>query len=237
MAPTLDQLIVKRTTIKSKFTRIQTFVNSFNANSNIHLLKTRVTLANQAFQEYNSIQDEIDLLLDRSDKALVEKHLEYREEIENKYCEIIATIESKTESRDDAQTSNSGNHAPFAHLPPIAPINIKPFSGCYKEWLTFTNTFKSIIEDNSYKLTDCQRFQHLRSCLEGEAKRSIEQLEASDENYQEAWKILESRFKNTRLIVQDHILSILKLPSLSKASHYAIRELLDTIIRNVTTLK
>ncbi|XP_063901935.1 uncharacterized protein LOC135121564 [Zophobas morio] len=237
MAPTLDQLIVKRTTIKSKFTRIQTFVNSFNANSNIHLLKTRVTLANQAFQEYNSIQDEIDLLLDRSDKALVEKHLEYREEIENKYCEIIATIESKTESRDDAQTSNSGNHATFAHLPPIAPINIKPFSGCYKEWLTFTNTFKSIIEDNSYKLTDCQRFQHLRSCLEGEAKRSIEQLEASDENYQEAWKILESRFKNTRLIVQDHILSILKLPSLSKASHYAIRELLDTIIRNVTALK
>ena len=103
------------------------------------------------------------------------------------------------------------HNTPFAHVPPIALIDIKLFPGCYKEWLPFTNTFKSSIEDNSYyKLTDCQRFQHLRSCLEGEVTRSIEQLEASDENYQEAWKMHESRFKNTRLIVQDHILSILK---------------------------
>ncbi|XP_063903767.1 uncharacterized protein LOC135123204 [Zophobas morio] len=47
----------------------------------------------------------------------------------------------------------------------------------------------------------------------------------------------EKRFKNTRLIVQDHVMSILNAPLLLKSSPAALRELLDNVITNMAALK
>jgi hypothetical protein len=48
---------------------------------------------------------------------------------------------------------------------------------------------------------------------------------------------LENRFKNTRLIVQDHVTSILNAPTMNKQSRTALRELLDTLTSNIAALK
>lgn len=64
--------------------------------------------------------------------------------------------------------------------------------------------------------------------MHDEAFRSIDLLEISEENYKVAWDIFEKRIKNTRLIVYDHIVALIKAPTISKQSHTALRKLLHT---------
>lgn len=59
---TIDSL-KKRTSIKARITRIQTFVKDFKQTDIIQLLKARKLWLNQAYKEYNDIQsktEEID---------------------------------------------------------------------------------------------------------------------------------------------------------------------------------
>jgi hypothetical protein len=115
-------------------------------------------------------------------------------------------------------------------------INLGTFSDNYKNWTNFKNSFKSVIHENK-GLNNRQRFQYLKSCLREEALRAIQSLPIEDENYEKAWEILENRFKNTRLIVQDHVTSILNAPTMNKQSRTALRELLDTLTSNIAALK
>jgi hypothetical protein len=90
---------------------------------------------------------------------------------------------------------------------------------------------------NDERLSDCQKFHYLKSCLTNEALRTVELLAVSSTNYQAAYEIIQNRFKNERLIVQDHIFSILNAPVISKASDSNLRQLLDNITINLEALE
>jgi hypothetical protein len=115
-------------------------------------------------------------------------------------------------------------------------LNLKTYDGSYKEWLNFENSFKSVIGENK-NLNKCQRLQYLKSVLRNEALRAIESLPITDENYTIAWEALEKRFKNTRLIVEDHVLAILNAAPILKTSSTMLRELLDTVNTNMAALE
>ncbi|XP_046743020.1 uncharacterized protein LOC124409453 [Diprion similis] len=62
-------------------------------------------------------------------------------------------------------------------------------------------------------------------------------LEASDENYLEAWKMLKERYDDDSLIIQKHIRALFELPVLSKENHTALRRMLDTVLKHIRALK
>jgi hypothetical protein len=93
-----------------------------------------------------------------------------------------------------------------------------------------------VIGENK-NLNNCQRLQYLKSVLRNEALRAIESLPITDENYTIAWEAFEKRFKNTRLIVEDHVLAILNAAPILKTSSTMLRELLDTVNTNMAALE
>lgn len=81
-------------------------------------------------------------------------------------------------------------------LPKLEIIN---FNGNKCVWLEFWQSFENSIHNNE-SLCDFYKFNYLRSKLSGEAKRSIEGLSLSNENYRVAVDILKDRFDRKQLI-------------------------------------
>ena len=148
------------------------------------------------------------------------------------YFSVVAKINKFLKNRDTV-TPKPSNNSYNVNLP---SLKLPTFSGAYKEWLTFYDTFNNLVHTDE-RLTECQKFHYLKSCLTGEALRAVESLAVSNANYNAAYAILETRFKNERLIVQDHVYSILNFRLISKASDANLRQLLDNLTINLEALR
>lgn len=85
--------------------------------------------------------------------------------------------------------------------------------------------------------SDAIKLYHLDKALIGGAAGMLDPKTISDNNYAHAWRILEERFENQRVIVDNHIRGLLNLKRMSKESYTDLRELLDECIRHVENLK
>lgn len=77
----------------------------------------------------------------------------------------------------------------------------------------------------------------LMSALTNEAKDVISSLEASDENYLEAWRMLKERYDDDSLIIQKHVKALVEQPILTKENHFELRQLLDNVLKHMRALK
>jgi hypothetical protein len=239
----LSALKSKRGHIKGKLTRGETFVVGFGENDDIELLKTRKASLEVAFREFEEVQIRM-AELNPNDESL---DLEF-ENFENTYFKVIAAINNHLSkrlpvlepragtSRLDSNTAESNHNRVLQSSNILPKIKLPTFGGAYSEFLAFYDSFDSLVgKDNN--LNDCQKLNFLRSCLTGEALRAIEALSVSSANYNIALDILKRRFKNDRLIIQDHINSILTAPNIIKNSDASLRQLLDTVTLHLEALK
>lgn len=92
----------------------------------------------------------------------------------------------------EGTSSGSGNNAAneFLKLP---RVNMPTFSGKYEKWISFRNMFQSMIHQNA-SLPPVQKMQYLILALKGEAYDIFSSLEASADNYHEAWEMLKERY-------------------------------------------
>jgi hypothetical protein len=164
----------KRTTVKSKITRIESFVKSFKDGDDLCQLESRIPHLENAFKEFEQYQDEIEQFEFEEDDNT-------REEVEIQYHNTVAKIKNLTSKVKSPSASNShnnsgGNNQSSPELAVKLPaLNLPQFSGSYTEWLPFYDTFNSLINNNA-NLTNCQKFHYLKSCLKGEASATIESL-------------------------------------------------------------
>ncbi|XP_063915672.1 uncharacterized protein LOC135131754 [Zophobas morio] len=233
--PTVEELKETRKQTKSAVTRFESFLDKFEANNiNYLLLEERLINYKPLLKQFEEVQSKIEILRQSDEEADV------REAFEDRYYELLVRarkiIELKTkpgartpETEAPNQTQNSSNIA--VQLP---IINLPKFSGEYTEWTTFYDSFISLIHENS-SLSNIQKFHYLKGCLLGDAKRTIDLLPISAESYQSAWNLLTDRYKNKRLIVQNHIHAIFNLQPMNK-SPSSLRELLDGISTHLAAL-
>jgi hypothetical protein len=206
----------KRTTVKSKITRIESFVKSFKDGDDLCQLESRIPHLENAFKEFEQYQDEIEQFEFEEDDNT-------REEVEIQYHNTVAKIKNLTSKVKSPSASNShnnsgGNNQSSPELAVKLPaLNLPQFSGSYTEWLPFYDTFNSLINNNA-NLNNCQKFHYLKLCLKGEASATIESLTISTDNYNAAYELLIKRYNNIRLIAQEHVLAIINSPVISKAN-------------------
>jgi hypothetical protein len=225
----------KRTTVKSKITRIESFVKSFKDGDDLCQLESRIPHLENAFKEFEQYQDEIEQFEFEEDDNT-------REEVEIQYHNTVAKIKNltskvKSPSASNSHNSSGGNNQSTPELAVKLPaLNLPQFSGSYTEWLPFYDTFNSLINNNA-NLNNCQKFHYLKSCLKGEASATIESLTISTDNYNAAYELLIKRYNNIRLIAQEHVLAIINSPVISKANHVSLRKLLNDITTNIEALR
>ena len=101
-------------------------------------------------------------------------------------------------------------------------LHLPKFSGNVLEWPAFRDVFVASV-DSHKKLSNVQKFTHLRSCLSGRALKCIEG------NYSKAFQDLQNRFGRKRLLANELVKSILNLDIPERADGKLLRELHDTL--------
>jgi hypothetical protein len=239
--PEMENPKTSRSTAKGKLTRIEKYVNDDTIEKNINDLTIRLNALENIVKDFDKAQAGVESMpgIELADEE------DERDSFEGRYFDVaskINTLIQKTQNKEQAITtgtsvrsvSNSNRDDSLNIQLPV--YSLPTFSGCYKDWLSFSDQFKSVIHEND-KLDSCKKFHYLRSCLKGEALKTVESLSVSNNNYQIAWDLLERRYANERLVAQEHVYAILKFPVIAKASHTHSRELIDMLNTNMEALK
>jgi len=117
----------------------------------------------------------------------------------------------------------------------LPTIELPKFNGDIADWLSFRDTFESLINKNE-TIDPIQKFHYLKASLEGPAAQIIKSLEFSAANYTVAWNAICSRFNNKRLLAHNHIKAIVNIGQMKQESAVQIRETIDTLNKHLRAL-
>lgn len=118
----------------------------------------------------------------------------------------------------------------------LPKINIPQFNGNYNDWGTFKDLYTSLIHERS-SLSPVQKLHYLKSSLTGEAEQLLKHISITDKNYEVAWDTLKRRYNNKRIIVNAILNRLWGQKKLNFGSAKGIKELLDTTIECLNSLK
>ncbi|XP_062713649.1 uncharacterized protein LOC134290510 [Aedes albopictus] len=130
------------------------------------------------------------------------------------------------------------NNPPTAASPmrvKLPELKIPTFRGSLMEWVTFRDTFKTLIVDNPH-LTDFDMFTYLRTSLAGEALQQIASIDLTADNYSIAWRSLESRYENKKLLVKCHIDALFAVNPMKKESFEALNHVIGEFEKHLQML-
>ena len=97
------------------------------------------------------------------------------------------------------------------------------------KWQTFYESFTTAIH-NKPNINNVHKFNYLVGYLEGQAKRTVEGFNITNENYQKALDLLYKRFGNTQVIITTHMNELLKIKYVKSDKVVAgLRQLYDRL--------
>ena len=147
--------------------------------------------------------------------------------VEN-YLPKIQKKEKKPIEMTGATNSTTGVKLP--------KIYIKKFSGDPTAWQQFFETFNATVHKND-KISNIEKFSYLKGYLTGAAEKCIEGLSLSNDNYEEAIKLLTERYGNPQLVIASHMDKILKTEKVNTTRNCKdLRNLYDQIESHVRSL-
>ena len=86
----------------------------------------------------------------------------------------------------------------------LSKLMIQPFRGELTTWNTFWDCYDAAIHSNRL-LSDIEKFNYLRSLVQGPALDAITGLALTATNYQEAIELLQGRFGKKQRIIDKHM--------------------------------
>ncbi|CAH2096332.1 unnamed protein product [Euphydryas editha] len=231
----ISELKKQRGNLKGRLTQFKKYLDSLPCNSisqvQVKEVKFRMQAAQDHFNTFNNIQNQIELILPESEYTA---NFEYVESFESLYFNVLATAESIVENTVESLKCNSKSSVQSnVKLP---DIKLPSFDGSFDQWLEYRNSYITMIHNRS-DLDEIQKFHYLKASLSGCALQVISALEFTASNYVHPWDLLHSRFHNTRLLIQNHLKSLFSISPLKQESHLQIRRLIDTTLRNLRALK
>ena len=116
------------------------------------------------------------------------------------------------------------NHSANSHLP---MLTLPVFSGDPASWQTFWDSFSATVHNNP-ALGCIQKFNYLKSQLQGDAARAIAGLPITECNYQHSIELLAERFGQPHKLINAHMQALLDLPN-PTSSLDSLRLFYDTI--------
>ena len=121
-----------------------------------------------------------------------------------------------------------------SHSTKLPKLVLKKFSGDPKMWQEWWDSFKVAVHENG--ISDVEKFNHLRSLVEGAAYATIAGLSLTEENYKTAIDLLHERFAQKQIIINSHMDA--KLNSVSTmADIKKIRQIYDQVEIHVRGLQ
>lgn len=257
----LRELSREERQLKNSLKAIVKFANEFQRSTQENQIEVRLEALENVMQKFYSVRRKIEIAMDevdpeeddedvketaeerkkRLEKAIATREAQYDEAIhvvEEKYCEVKAALISLRPPKPSSSQSTAGVQVPVnsgISRVKLPDIKLPSFSGKIKEWITFRDTFRSLIHNNR-QLAPIDKFTYLRSSVHGDALQEICSVELSAENYEVAWKALEKKFENKKLIVKAHLDAIFSVEPLRRENCDALTHLINEFDRNLQML-
>lgn len=242
MPSTVKELIKKRGSYKAKLTQFQSFLSSISScvtlgSAHKAEINLRLDKIEEMYHEYDSLQLAIEAQTDISE---IEEVYREREEFEQRYFSAVASARDMLSGSNSAEPSDgdqsvTGSAAGGGLSLKLPIIHLPTFSGQLQDWLEFHDTYNSLIHCND-AIPKINKFHYLRSALKDTAKQIICSLDFSASNYDVAWQTLCERYHNDKLLIGNHIQSLLDIDTIMKESSTSLRSMVDTINKNLRAL-
>ena len=175
-----------------------------------------------------------EILANVEEDSLIEETLKEWDEFHSGILRISGKAEEFIAEKGLKQSSSeypeniTGVKLPLLQLP--------KFSGNVLEWSAFYDAFVASVDSHN-RLSNVQKFTHLRSCLYGRAYKCIEGYSVTNDNYPKALQDLRGRFGRKRLLVNELVKSILNLDVPEKVDGNSLRHLYDTLRNRMRSLE
>ncbi|CAG9562855.1 unnamed protein product [Danaus chrysippus] len=183
----VKELIKQRGHIKARVTLFEKYLKPLLECKEISLvqvneLRLRLSKIRDLSCTFDDIQSQIEMLDEDTSKQMQE-----REFNENIFFRLSAEAQSLIDFFENKNKieSSSNKSRPDCHLK-LPPIKITPFNGEANKWLSFRDTYVSLVHNNE-TIDDVNRFHYLKTYLEGPASavinsQSFKIQEQSDNN-------------------------------------------------------
>lgn len=238
--------------LRNNLNLIDRFLQNFTKGKDECQLCVRLQILDEANKEFYAVRSKIELLLE--DICPTDEEAEDKEEIlqqqekanyqvmqdfDDRYCTLKTEL-LKLQSGHNLSKANveqgAGSSIISQSRVKLPEIQLPSFSGNLSEWITFRDSFRSLIHQNN-QLTDVDKFTYLRSALTEEARQEINSIELSAANYEIAWKALYSRYENRKLIVKTYLDAIFKTKPLGKEGYNELSQLISGFEKNLQMLE
>ena len=145
------------------------------------------------------------------------------EEIEGSEAVTAAIISLKAKIENASKSNVPTQQHVGLSSQPAQPVNqnvartrlpklyLPKFRGNVTKWNTFWDSFQSAVHRNE-GISNIDKFNYLKSVLEGDAARAIQGLTLTEANYDAAVKLLQERFGRPQQIISAHMDQLLKVP-------------------------
>ncbi|XP_055543767.1 uncharacterized protein LOC129729280 [Wyeomyia smithii] len=174
----LAELIVSRKALYVVRDLVEKFVAHYNEERDACQIFVRLEWLDKMYQEFHEIQAEIEKI-DGVD--VLETHLTERSDLETRYCEAKGFLLSRR-APEPNQTVFNSSFLPAPHTPPhnfhlrLPKIDLPKFNGDFSKWLSFRDTFSSIVHSNA-DIPIVAKLQYLLQSLQGEARKPFESVD------------------------------------------------------------
>ncbi|XP_042149557.1 uncharacterized protein LOC121837804 [Ixodes scapularis] len=238
----MDRLKQKRKALRSQVTKLLTEIDTATQTEvpieeELNVLLTRLNALHGQLTETDSA---LEPLLAASD---IEQEYARTVEYSDRIVTYSARLTFKARTLHE-RASTSGQEITTNHRSPTLSVKVKlpelellKFNGQRQQWQPFWEQFEQVIHGNP-ELSSAEKFHYLRSALSGEAAAAIAGLPPTASCYEDAREIINSRYGDEALLVDDHMMKLAeRQPVRTSEDVRGLRRLHDDLQAHIRGLK
>ena len=159
---------------KGAFTRLERFVENYLTDPKPEQLEVRLKLINENWEEYTDAQDELEELGHDTNSQ------QQRDEMEERYCYLTGFIQTKMKELELTGAPEPNGTTELVVKQKLPQLSIPKFSGNLQDWVTFKDTFLSLVGDST-SIPNIHTFHYLLPSINSDAKRVIQHIPVSEQ--------------------------------------------------------
>ena len=136
---------------KGVFTRMEKFIDNYMVGQKSEHLEVRLKLIQENWEKYSPAQDELEELDYDS------YNQQQREEMEERYCHLTGFIQTNLKELEFTGPPELNMTSEPSMKVKLPQLSIPMFSGQLQEWVTFKDTFLSLV-GTSKTISNIQKF-------------------------------------------------------------------------------
>ncbi|XP_055605188.1 uncharacterized protein LOC129753394 [Uranotaenia lowii] len=234
---------------------VDRFVQNYNPERDECQISSRLEALEPVYGEFHEVRSKIEMIVyeseekkakelygDAKDEAEAQREEENDElllSFEDRFFRLkgaLTKLQLRRQQLSKANEISNHQHVTVGSRIKLPEIRLPSFSGNLSEWVSFRDSFRTLIHNNE-QLAPMEKFTYLKSSLSSEALKEILSIELSDANYSVAWEILTERYENKKLIVKTYLDALFCLEPIRKEGYESINNLITEFEKNLMMLQ